>query len=253
MAHRPKMRAGFAAALSAALATGLAGGLAVGLAAPPPAAGASSSAASLYRQALATTTAWSVHYASQAVSSKMPILVSGDAGPASGTQEILVGSGATADQASLVVIGDFTYFKGNAVALQNLILMPASMASTDAGQWVLFSSSNPLYAQVVDGVRSHDVSQEIALKGPYTLGPPRQLDGVAVDTIRGTLDQQGAKPTPAALYIRTGGRHLIVEEDSVGANGAANAKVHIVFSKWGEKVKPLAPDATIRLGQISTT
>jgi hypothetical protein len=245
MAYRPKSRSG--------VWVGLAGALAVVLATPAVSAGATPNAASLYRQALATTTAWSVHYASDAVSSKTPILESGDAGPASGTQEILVGTGAASDQASLVVIGDITYVKGNAVALEDLTAMPATLAATDAGRWIFFSSSNPLYAQVVDGVRSHDVSQEISLKGPYTLGAPRHLNGVAVDTIRGTLDQQGVKPAPAALYVRANGRHLIVEEDTVDAKGTPNGAEHIVFSKWGEKVKPVAPDATISLGKVNAT
>jgi hypothetical protein len=246
MHDRPKSRAGVWAGLAGALAVA-----AVVLTTPVASGAATPSAASLYRQALATTTGWSVHYASDAVSSKTPILESGDAGPASGTQEILVGTGATSDQASLVVIGDITYVKGNAVALEELTQLPAELAASDAGHWIFFSSNNPLYAQVVEGVRSHDVSQEIALKGPYTLGAPRQLNGVAVDTIRGTLDQQGLKPAAAALYVRADGRHLIVEEDTVDAKGKANGAEHIVFSKWGEKVKPSAPDATISLGKVN--
>ena len=88
--------------------------------------------------------------------------------------------------------------------------------------------------------------------GPYTLGRSRQLDGYAVDAVRGTLQLQGEKKMDAVLYVRASGRHLLVEEDTVDAHGTPNGAEHIVFSKWGESVRPQAPDATFTLGSVST-
>jgi hypothetical protein len=216
-------------------------------------AGASNSASSLYRQALATTKSWSVHYASASDLSHVSILESGDAGPASGAQEVLIGSGGTTDNASLIVIGDLTYLKGNAHALEDMAGLTPAQAAEVGGNWVAFSSTNPAFASDVAGVRSHDVADEVSMKGPYSLGPSKVLDGVRVSSIFGTQKLQGLPKMRVVLYVRSSGRHLLVEEDTVGAKGNPNGLEHIVFSKWGEAVKPKAPDTSITLGSISTT
>lgn len=229
------------------------GAVAASLSAGSLPAGATPNAATLYDEALATTKAWSVHYASDGVISKVPILESGDAGPASGTQVVLVGTGAMTDNASLIVIGDLTYLKGNAVALEDLANLSATQAAADVGQWLLFSTNNPTFSQVVAGVRSHDVSEEIALKGPYSLGPSRMLNGYRVYAIRGTQQPQGIKKQHAILYVRASGRPLVVEEDTVNAQGKRNGIEHIIFSKWGETVQPKAPQSSITLGSVNAT
>jgi hypothetical protein len=220
----------------------------------PPArpAGAAPDAATLYREAMATTNGWRVHYSSSSETSHVPFLESGDAGPASGTQAIHVGQGATLDRATLVVIGDLTFVKGNELAMEDLTGLPPTEAATTMGHWVVFSSTNPAYSQVVVGVRSHDVAQEVALDGPYSLGHPRRLGGSSVDAVRGTLHLQGEKAMDAVLYVRASGRHVLVEEETVNAHGDPNGAEHIVFSKWGESVRPRAPDASFTLGSVST-
>ena len=68
------------------------------------------------------------------------------------------------------------------------------------------STANSAFSEVVAGIRSQDVAREIALKGPFTLGPASTLDGYAVDAIHGMLDVQGSKPAHAILYVRSSGR-----------------------------------------------
>jgi hypothetical protein len=219
---------------------------------PPVApADAAPAATTLYREAMATTNGWRVHYDSSSNASHTPFSESGDAGPASGTQAILTGRGASLDRASLIVIGDLTFVRGNQVAMEDLTGLPAAEAATTMGHWVAFSSTNPAFSQVVVGVRSHDVAQEVALKGPYTLGRSRRLHGASVDAVRGTLKLQGEKKMDAVLYVRASGRHVLVEEDTVTARGTPNGAEHIVFSKWGEPVRPKAPDASFTLGSVS--
>jgi hypothetical protein len=218
-----------------------------------PAAVAAPNAATLYQHAIATTQAWSVHYVSSGVVSKVSNTESGDAGPASGTQQVAVHSATASDTASLIVIGQITYVNANATGLTGLMNLSPTDATLDAGKWILFSTANAAFSQIVAGVRSRDVSQEIALKGPFTLGAARTLDGYAVDAIHGMLDVQGAKPVHAVLYVRSSGRPLPVEEDTVDAQGKPTGEDHIVFSKWGERVRPRAPDAVITLGPVSAT
>ena len=151
---------------------------------------------------MATTQAWSVHYTSSGTVSKVSDSQSGDAGPASGTQQVLIQTGATSDEASLVVIGQITYAKANAAGLKDLMGLSTTQAAADANQWILFSTANAAFSQIVAGIRSHDVAEEIALTGPFTLGASRHLDGYEVDAIRGTLEVQGAKPAAGRL-VRT--------------------------------------------------
>jgi len=220
---------------------------------PAPTAGAAPDAATLYREAMATTKVWRVHYVSTSNVAHVPFFESGNAGPASGTQTILIGKGATLDSALLIVIGDLTYVKGNERAMEDLTGLSPAKAATAMGHWVLFSSNNPTFSQVVVGVRSPDVAQEIALQGPLTLGPSRELRGYRVDALRGTQKLQGATQMKAVLYVRASGRHDLVEEDTVDTQGKVNGAEHIVFSKWGEPVRPRAPQASITLGSVNAT
>jgi hypothetical protein len=215
-------------------------------------AAAAPDAATLYQQAMATTKAWTVHYVSTSNVSHVPFRETGDAGPASGTQTIRIGKGATLDNALLIVIGDLTYVKGNELAMEELTGLTPTEALTAMHRWVLFSSKNPSFAQIVVGVRSQDVAQEVALKGPLTLGPSRTLRGQRVEAVRGTQQLQGAKKMQAVLYVRASGTHDLVEEDTVNTQGKTNGAEHIVFSKWGESVRPKAPYAAITLGRVSS-
>ncbi len=243
MAHIPRVIARGGLAVAACVALLL-------LPLPRPAS-AAPTAATLYREAIATTNGWRVHYSSSSNTSHTPFSESGDSGPASGTQAIDVGKGASLDRARLIVIGDLTFVKGNKLAMEDLTGLSSTEAATTMGHWVVFSSNNPAFSQVVVGVRSHDVAQEVALKGPYTLGRSRQLDGSSVEAVRGTLKLVGEKAMDAVLYVRASGRHELVEEETVDAHGTPNGAEHIVFSKWGEAVRPKAPEASFTLGSVS--
>jgi hypothetical protein len=217
------------------------------LAAPAAATpGAGASASTLYKDALATTRSWSVHYASASTESKETLVETGNAGPASASQTVLLGQGTI----SIVVIGGISYVKGNVDGLQSLAGLSAAQAAQAAGQWIEFSTGNAAFAPVVEGVRSTDLVKELALKAPLSLGHARTLDGQKVDAIDGS-QTIGKKSERVVLYVRATGTHVPVEEDSVDAKGQHTDAEHIVYSKWGEQVRPEAPKATISIGSIS--
>ncbi|MGO8826084.1 MAG: hypothetical protein ACLQU9_12710 [Acidimicrobiales bacterium] len=232
---------------------GLAGSLAAALQSADAAASTSTpSASTLYREAIATTRSWSVHYTSSSTQSKVTLRETGDAGPASGTQTVLTGKGSLDDSATIDVIGGITYVKGNVGGLENLAGLSATEANAAAGQWIEFSTDDAAFSQVVAGVRSQDLAKELALKGPFSLGRPRTLDGAPVDAIEGTQAFGTKTPLHVVLYVRAQGAHVPVEEDSVDAKGKPTSAEHITYSKWGEIVRPEAPQATISIGRIST-
>ena len=151
---------------------------------------------------------------------------------------------------SILVIGGFTYVKGNAAGLQSLAGLSSSQASEAAAQWIEFATSNSAFAPVVQGVRSQDIAKELALTSPLSLGRTRTIDGQQVDAIEGT-QKFGTTRQHVVLYVRTKGTHVPVEEDSVNAQGTPTAAEHIAYSKWGERIRPQAPRATISIGSIS--
>jgi hypothetical protein len=227
-----------------------AAGLAIGTATIAPPAGATvaadTSASSLYKDALATTHAWSVHYDSSSTESGQTLTESGDAGPASAGQTVTMGQGTI----SILVIGGISFIMGNAAGLENLAGLSSSQASEAAGQWIQFSTDNTAFAPVVEGVRSTDIAKELALEAPLSLGRARTLDGESVDAIDGS-QKFGKKTQHVVLYVRARGTHVPVEEDSVNAKGQHTDAEHIIYSKWGEQVRPKAPTATISVGSIS--
>jgi hypothetical protein len=222
-------------------------GVIAGLAAPAGAAvDSSTSAADLYKDALATTHAWSVHYDSDSTEARVRLVESGDAGPASASQTVTMGTSTI----SILVIGGISYVKGNAGGLENLAGLSSPQATEAAGQWIQFSTDNAAFAPVVEGVRSTDLAKELALKAPLSLGHSRTLDGEAVYAIDGT-QAFGKKTEHVVLYVRARGTHVPVEEDSVGTEGKRTTDEHIRYSKWGEQVRPVAPTATVSVGSIS--
>jgi hypothetical protein len=210
-------------------------------------AGASTpSAAALYKDALDTTHAWSVHYDSSSTQTNVTLVESGDAGPAGASQTVMMGRGSI----EILVIGGLSYVKGNSNGLQNLAGLSTTQANEAAGQWIEFSTDNSAFAPVVEGVRSSDIAAELALKGPISLRRTRSLHGEAVDALEGTQSVE-KKTIHVVLYVRAKGAHVPVEEDSVNSQGKATNAEHIVYSKWGERVRPEAPRATISVGPIS--
>jgi hypothetical protein len=202
----------------------------------------------LYRDAVATTRAWSVHYASTSAQSGSTLMVSGDAGPASGSQNVRLGTGSI----SIFVIGGISYVKGNPTGLEKLVGFSASEAGPVAGQWIDFPTDSSTFADVVVGVRSADVAEELALKGPLRLGRSRTIQGMVVDAVEGT-QTLGKKTVQVVLFVRARGSHVPVEEDSIDAHGRPTDAEHVVYSGWGEVVRPVAPQATVTLGPVSAT
>jgi hypothetical protein len=207
---------------------------------------APSSASALYQDALATTHSWSVHYESTSTESSQTLLETGDAAPAAASQTVTMGKGSI----DILVIGGISYLKGTANGLESLAGLSSSQASEATGQWIEFSTANAAFSPVVEGVRSADIAKELALKAPLSLGHARTLDGVAVDAIDGT-QAFGRTSQHVVLYVRAKGTHVPVEEDTVNAKGQHTAAEHIIYSKWGERVRPEAPRATISVGSVS--
>ena len=232
----------------------LAASAAAALCSTAPAAAASRpriDASTLYRDAVASTRSWSVHYVSTSTQSKVTLHETGDAGPASGTQTVSAGKGRLADTITIYVIGGITFVNGNTGGLEVLAGLDAAQAAVASDRWIDFATTDAAFSQVVAGVRSRDVATELELKGPLTLGRPRTLDGLGVEAVDGTQVDPRHRSTHVVLYVRATGTHVPVEEDTVDTRGRATSALHVVYSNWGELVRPEAPSGALPLGPVS--
>jgi hypothetical protein len=159
---------------------------------------------------------------------------------------------ALTDNATIIVIGGITYLKGNAAALGDLAGMSTTQAAAAAGQWVEFATDNATLSSLSAGVRSTDVARELALTGPLRLARARTLNGVRVVGVEGS-QKIGGKHVHVVLYVRAAGTHVPVEEDALSTAGKPSGVLHVVYSNWGEVVRPRAPQAAGSIGPVSST
>ena len=149
------------------------------------------------------------------------------------------------------MIGGITFVNGNTGGLEALAGLDAAEAAVASDRWIDFATTDTAFSQVVAGVRSRDVATELELKGPLTLGRPRTLDGLGVEAVDGTQVDPRHRSSRVVLYVRATGTHVPVEEDSVDPRGRATSALHVVYSNWGEQVRPEAPSGALPLGPVS--
>ena len=184
-------------------------------------ASAAPTAATLYQEAMATTKAWRVHYVSKSNISHVPFFESGDAGPASGTQTILVGKGATLDTRQLDRHRRPHLREGERAGHGGSDRPLADGGGDRHGSLgrvleqqpgLLSSRRRRSFTRRRPGSRAHRV--------PYTLGRSAPAWTATPWTpCAAPRSSQGDKTMDAVLYVRASGRHVLVEEDTVDAQG----------------------------------
>lgn len=256
MVSSPRAARGVAAALAALSTLILAGGLAAGCSggsAPKPAAskpsvpkpgaqGAESGLAGLSpgqiltRADAAATAAGSVHFSSATHDGASSIVFSDDSAASGGRQDITMSGGG---QMTVLLVSGIGYVDGNALALNGFLGLPAATATQLAGQWISFTSDDPGYQQVVDGVTTGAVLGEITPAGALTKTAPQTVDGQRVVGVRGPAPASAQMPkgSKITLYVAATGRPLPVS----CLEGTGGNLTNITLSRWGEPVSVAAP------------
>ena len=205
---------------------------------------AAASASTLYQEALATTHSWSVHYDSTSTESKVTLVESGDAGPASASQTV-------------------THGQGHHLPSSSSAASPTSRATPTASRaWPASarprrprppasgSSSRPT---TPPSPRWSTASAPGRGQGAGAQGPalPRARPHArrqAVDAIDGTQTLRQEVPARRALRPRHG-THVPVEEDSVERQGAAHRRPSTSSTPSGASgCGPRRPRRTISVG-----
>jgi hypothetical protein len=230
------------------------GGLA-GLAAPlllaaVPAGAATSSATALYNQAIKVADSVNVHYVSKATQDNVALEVIGDTGVSEGSEVLAVESSSAVEDIEVVLKGATGYVRGNATALQELVGLSAAISKAHANQWLSFPSTKSAESNLVNGLRNSDLSVELSMTGPFTLGGTKKISGIETQAIDGFSGTSTATRTPIVLYVETGKTPRPVEEVT-NPNGTGTAiKGSVIFSKWGERIHPKAPSKSVSLPKL---
>jgi hypothetical protein len=249
--HNPARIAAVATGLTASTALALAT-----LAAPAGAAGtttttdASSSAATAqYNAALKAVGTQGVHFVSVAKQNGAELDVSGDAGATSGAQTLVVKQKGIMEHMSARVVGSTGYVQGNEAALQHVIGLTAAESKKYANKWLSFPTSNQGLGELVGGLLSSQVSKELEIGGPYTLGKAATVSGKKAKTIEGSVATESGGKVPVLLYVPASGTPLPIQEVTNAGSSGGSSAIHgvVTFSNWGENKTQSAPTHTTSL------
>jgi hypothetical protein len=223
---------------------GVGGGLA-GLAAPlilaaVPAGAATSSATALYNQSIKVADTANVHYVSKATQDNVALEVIGDTGVSEGSEVLAVESSSAVEDIEVVLKGATGYVRGNATALQELVGLSAAISK----------ATKSAESNLVSGLRNSDLSVELSMTGPFTLGGTKKISGIETRAIDGFSGTSTSTRTPIILYVETGKTPRPVEEVT-NPNGTGTAiKGSVTFSKWGESIHPKEPSKSVSLPKL---
>jgi hypothetical protein len=241
-----RLRSAVAALSGFGLVAGLVAGCTGGGASQAPAAGSGLAALSprqiLSRAEAAATAAGSMHFHSTTQDGQSSIVFNDDSAASGGRQYITMSGGG---QMTVLVVASAGYVNGNATALNSFLGLPASTATQMAGQWILFTSGDPGYQQVVAGVTTSSVLSEITPVGALTEIGSTTVDGQSVVGVRGAAPSSANMPAGSkiTLYVAASGRALPVS----CIEGSGSNQTRITLSQWGERVSVTAPPHAVPL------
>jgi hypothetical protein len=239
----PRAARTVAGALAAVSGLVLASGLAAGCSSHQPAASglaALTPGQILSRADAAAKAAGSMHFSSTSKVGRSSIVFSDDSAPGGGQQDITMPGGG---KMTVVVVSGVGYVDGNAVALNEFLSFPALTATQLAGRWISFTSHDPDYQEVVNGVTTGSVLGEIDPVGKLVKTPPQTVDGQVVVGVRGPApaSSQMPKGSTITLYVAATGRPLPVScQEGSGSN-----VTDFTLSRWGEHVSVSAPTQAV--------
>lgn len=167
----------------------------------------------------------SVHYVARARFGGETVTIDGDAAIDRGRQQITFTKSGRSGRATVLVVNNTAYIKGDAFILPNYMQIPATLAN----RWLSLAHTVPAFKPVAEAVRIGSTLAELKMTAPLRFVPGRSIAGTRTTGIRGKT---------STLYVKAGKTPLPVEQVSVEANGASDT---ISFSRWKEPVTVVAP------------
>ncbi len=197
----------------------------------------------------------SVHYNATSKAGTQSITLTADAGVSSGQQIVVVKKGKTTGHIQARYVTSGVYFKGDVYGLEAYLGMPASLAPTYAGKWIVFTSTDTDYAQITKALTLSAAVAQISMTGPYTSGGTTTAGGKAASAVKAftsTLSSAGKKG-PATVYIAAKGTPLPIKFTGAGTESGKKTTGVVSYSKWNETINLVTPTGAIPASSISTT
>ena len=211
---------------------------------------ATTDASSLLAAALHDATSeTSVHEVALTTQSSTTEQEDNDIGVNAGIQQFAVSNGALADVIALDAKKKL-YIRGNTYALTNFFGLDLVDPSSYANDWLLVTPKDPNYGAVALATTlASDFDLSLDLKGHLAIGPVTTVDGQRARAISGTVPAQDGNPSyRATVYISDNSKPLPLTLSAT----ISGATYKATWTKWGEKLKVVAPKGAIA-EPISTT
>jgi hypothetical protein len=186
----------------------------------------------------------SVRATTTATMSGMRIVQVTDAGRSAGRQTITLSNSGKSNTAVAELIAGTLYVKGDGTILTTYLGLTQATANELAGQWFRIPKSSDYYAQVAAGLTISTGMAEVTMTNSVKNSSAVTLDGVKVDVLQGMSVASAQQPSfKETLYVSTAKRPLpvAVTQSVQGSVGT------IRFSRWNEKIRLVAPKATLQL------
>jgi hypothetical protein len=211
---------------------------------------APATASSLLAAALHDATSeTSVHEVALTTQSSTTEQEDNDIGAKGGIQQFAVSNGALADVIALDAKKKL-YIRGNTYALTNFFGLDLVDPASYANDWLLVTPKDPNYGAVALATTlASDFGLSLDFKGHLALGRVTTVDGQRARAISGTVPAQDGNPSyRATVYVSDGAKPLPVTLTAT----ISGATYKATWTKWGEKLKVVAPKGAIA-EPISTT
>jgi hypothetical protein len=178
----------------------------------------------------------SVHYVSDSNSRGVRVTMVGDAAVDRGVQRITYRKGGRTGHATVLVVANTAYVRGDAFTLRSYLGFTAGDASEFAGKWLRIPHSAGSYATIAAGVRLSSTIDEIRVPGRLHAVRTRTVAGTRVVGVA-SVTRAVSGTTTETLYVRAGGAPLPVQET---ARQGSNTFT-VTFGSWDEPVRVSAP------------
>lgn len=166
-----------------------------------------------------------------------------DVGRFDGTQSVAGTRVGQRVSATIVLVGETAYVRGNANGLRDLVGLKAPAAAKEAGKWLLVPASDQqLFGNLAGGLTVSSAVQQLDLVGALKLLPETTLGARAVLGVETATVATGT-PGTQVLYMRADGRPLPVEE----VQRFQSVEDSISFGHWGEPPQAKVPPAPVPL------
>jgi hypothetical protein len=222
--------------------------------ADPGTASSAAAAKALFNKAVAATGASDgFHYVGTTTGLEAQTIV-GDAGPATGDQQITFVSSYGTEQFTLELVGTTVYFKGNAPAAEDQLGVTTATVAAVAGKWVSVQSGNGgvhgPYSVLQPGITTKSQAEEMTLTATSTAKVTTA--GGAATKISGIVPPTQGLPAGSGSLVVASGTNLPITYTSTVSAGGDTLVFTTTFANWGTAPSVTAPTGAVAWTTLTT-